>query len=243
MTSKNQNSNVNEQSHHEVEDDKEKNKDLNIIKLEKGETVNLTKALGSSKRLAILKYTSKEALNLSEIAEKLNSTPQAIYHHLQILEKSKLIRVVREEKIKNMDKTIKYYRSNFHPDGINILLWAPLENIESSQLKEKVPLSKTPVERISRKMAASLFTDLTAIKEEVLTNVNKNLVDLTHESMNKLKEEYGLNEIDEKLWILVLLFSQLSILNAFKKMMEEEKFRESFNDLVQLLCEEMADED
>ncbi|MHA1305414.1 MAG: ArsR/SmtB family transcription factor, partial [Candidatus Heimdallarchaeaceae archaeon] len=123
---------------------KEDKKDLNIIKLEKGETVNLTKALGSNKRLAILRHTSEEALNLSEIAEKIDSTPQAVYHHLQILEKSKLIRVVKEEKIKNMDKTIKYYRSNFQPDGINLILWAPLENIESTQLQERVPRSKTP---------------------------------------------------------------------------------------------------
>jgi len=77
-------------------------KDLNIIKLKKGETVNISKALGSSKRLSILQHLSQEELNLSEIAEKIDSTPQAVYHHLQILEKSKLVQVVREEQIKNM---------------------------------------------------------------------------------------------------------------------------------------------
>jgi predicted transcriptional regulator len=46
-------------------------KDLNIIKLKKGETVNMSKALGSKIRLAILRLTSEEELNLSGIAEKV----------------------------------------------------------------------------------------------------------------------------------------------------------------------------
>ncbi|MHA1115959.1 MAG: winged helix-turn-helix domain-containing protein [Candidatus Heimdallarchaeum aukensis] len=224
----------------EEKDNKEK-KDINIIKLEKGETVDLSKALGSSKRLNILKYTAEEELNLSEIAEKINSTPQAVYHHLQILEKSKLIRVVREEKIKNMDKTIKYYRSNFHPEAINLILWAPLENLDFEQLQERVPLTKLPIERIARKISNVMFQDKTEYKTDILTKLLEGLIDETHHSMQALKEEYGL-ELDEKLWNLMLLFSQLSTLNAFKKTMENEKLKKNFDDLVALLAEEMFED-
>ena len=234
---------------------KRETKDLNIIKLEKGETVNMSKALGSKIRLAILRLTSKEELNLSEIAEKLiyetkdkdgksiqkrGSTPQAIYHHLQILEKSKLIQVVREEKIKNMNKTIKYYRATYEPDGINILLWSPLEVIEPTYLESMTPIQERPVERIVKKMADKVFTDLTDSKIEVLTNVVKNMIDTTHESMNSLKLEYEL-DIDDKLWSLILLFSNLSVMNGFKKLIEEEKYRESLEVLYSLLVEEKHD--
>jgi len=148
-------------------------KDLNIIKLKKGETVNISKALGSNKRIAILQHLSKEELNLSEIAHKVNSTPQAIYHHLGILEKSKLIRVVREENIKNMAKTIKYYRANYQPDSINLLLWAPLDEIEPTELASHVPLPERPIQRIVRKMANKVFKDINDFKIEVLTSVLK----------------------------------------------------------------------
>ncbi|MHA2256152.1 MAG: ArsR/SmtB family transcription factor, partial [Candidatus Heimdallarchaeaceae archaeon] len=176
-------------------------KDLNIIKLKKGETVNISKALGSSKRLSILQFLSKEELNLSEIAEKIESTPQAVYHHLQILEKSKLVQVVREEKIKNMAKTIKFYRATYEPDAINLILWAPLDIIEPTELEARVPVQERPVERIVKKMADKVFKDITDAKIEVLTSVVKGLVDLSHESMNSLRQDYGL-ELDEKLWNL-----------------------------------------
>ena len=227
-------------------------KDLNIIKLKKGETVNMTKALGSNIRLAILRLTSEEELNLSEIAEKViyeskdkggniiqkkGSTPQAIYHHLQILEKSKLIRVVKEEKIKNMNKTIKYYRASYEPDGINILLWAPLDVIEHTYLESMTPIQEKPVERIVKKMADKVFEDLTDTKIEALTAVIKSMIDNTHDSMNSLREEYEL-EIDDKLWSLVLLFSNLSVMNSTKKLIEEEKYRKQLDDLFSLLVEE-----
>ena len=218
----------------------ESNKDLNIIKLKKGETVNISKALGSSKRLSILRFLSKEELNLSEIAQKIDSTPQAVYHHLQVLEKSKLIYVVREENIKNMAKTIKYYRASYHPDAINLLLWAPLDELETTELEAKVPIPERPVQRIVRKMANKVFTDVNDFKIEILTSVVKNMIDLTHESMNSLKEEYGL-EIDEKLWNLILLFSNLSVLNATKKMAEDDKQRNRVNDLLSLIYEEFED--
>ncbi|MHA1201664.1 MAG: helix-turn-helix domain-containing protein [Candidatus Heimdallarchaeaceae archaeon] len=227
-------------------------KDLNIIKLKKGETVNMSKALGSKIRLAILRLTSEEELNLSGIAEKVvyeakdkegniiqkkGSTPQAIYHHLQILEKSKLIRVVREEKIKNMNKTIKYYRASYEPDGINILLWAPLDVIEHTYLESMTPIPEKPVERIVKKMADKVFEDLTDAKIEVLTAVIKSMVDNTHDSMNSLRKEYEL-EIDDKLWSLILLFSNLSVINSTKKLIEEEKCRRQLDDLFSLIVEE-----
>ena len=215
-------------------------KDLNIIKLKKGETVNVSKALGSNKRLAILRHLSETELNLSEIAEKIDSTPQAVYHHLQILEKSKLIFVVREESIKNMAKTIKYYRASYQPDAINLLLWAPLDEIEPTELQSRIPLPERPIQRIVRKMANKVFKDVNEFKIEVLTSVVKDMIDLTHESMNSLKEEYGL-EIDEKLWNLIVLFSNLSVLNSVKKMSENEESREKASDLFSLLIEEFQD--
>ncbi|MHA1687502.1 MAG: ArsR/SmtB family transcription factor [Candidatus Heimdallarchaeaceae archaeon] len=221
---------------------KEKTKDINIIKLRKGETVNITKALGSSKRLAILRLLSEKELNLSEIAEALNSTPQAIYHHLQILEKSRFVYVVREESIKNMAKTIKYYRANYYPDAINILLWAPLEEMEPAQLECRVPIPTTPVQRIVKKMAPKLFKDLTDYKVEVLTNVVKDMVDLMHESMNTLRKEYEL-ELDERIWNLVLLFAELSTMNIVKKIVEEEKYRKHLDTLASLLFEEFIEEE
>ncbi len=231
---------------------KASHKDLNIIKLKKGETVNMSKALGSKIRLAILRLTSEEELNLSEIAEKVvyeakdkegnatlkkGSTPQAIYHHLQILEKSKLIQVVREEKIKNMNKTIKYYRASYEPDGINILLWAPLDVLEPTYLESMTPIPEKPVERIVKKMADKVFEDLTDAKIEVLTTVVKSMIDNTHDSMNSLREEYEL-DIDDKLWSLILLFSNLSVMNSTKKLIEEEKYREQLDDLLSLIAEE-----
>ena len=215
-------------------------KDLNIIKLKKGETVNISKALGSNKRLAILQHLSEEELNLSEIAGKIDSTPQAVYHHLQILEKSKLIYVVREENIKNMAKTIKYYRANYQPDAINLLLWAPLDEIEPTELQSRVPLPERPIQRIVRKMADKVFKDVNEFKIELLSSVVKNMVDLTHESMNSLKDEYGL-EIDEKLWNLMVLFSNLAVLNSVKRMSEDKESREKANDLFSLLHEELQD--
>jgi DNA-binding transcriptional ArsR family regulator len=212
-------------------------KDLNIIKLKKGETVNISKALGSSKRLSILEFLSKEELNLSEIAEKIESTPQAVYHHLQILEKSRLVQVVREEQIKNMAKTIKYYRASYEPDAINLILWAPLDVIEPTELEARVPIQERPVERIVKKMADKVFKDITDGKIEVLTGVVKSLVDLSHESMNSLKSEYGL-EVDDKLWNLILLFSNLSVMNAVKRFSEIDDCRERMENLVSLLYEE-----
>jgi len=220
--------------------DESESKDLNIIKLRKGETVDISKALGSNKRISILKYLSEEELNLSEIANKINSTPQAVYHHLQILEKSKLIYVVREEKIKNMAKTIKYYRASYQPDAINLLLWAPLEELETTELESRVPLPERPVQRIVRKMADKVFTDLNEFKIESLTSVIKNMIDLTHESMNTLKTDYGL-DMDDKLWNLILLFSNLSVLNAVKKMTEDKKQRNEVNTLLSLLFEELEE--
>ena len=217
--------------------DESESKDLNIIKLRKGETVDISKALGSNKRITILRHLSEEELNLSEIANKINSTPQAVYHHLQILEKSKLIYVVREEKIKNMAKTIKYYRASYQPDAINLLLWAPLEELELTELEGRVPLPERPVQRIVRKMADKVFTDLNEFKIESLTSVIKNMIDLTHESMNSLKIDYGL-DMDDKLWNLILLFSNLSVLNAVKKMTEDKKQRNVVNTLLSLLYEE-----
>ncbi|MCE7740839.1 MAG: helix-turn-helix domain-containing protein [Candidatus Heimdallarchaeota archaeon] len=213
-------------------------KDVNIIKLKKGETVNISKALGSTKRLTILQHLSENELNLSEIAEKIDSTPQAVYHHLQILEKSKLIVVVREESIKNMAKTIKYYRASYKPDAINLLLWAPLDEIEPTELQSRVPLPERPIQRIVRKMADKIFKDVNEFKIELLTSVVKDMIDFAHESMNSLKDDYGL-EIDEKLWNLIVLFSNLSILNSVKKMSENEKSRERAGDLLSLLHEEL----
>ncbi len=212
-------------------------KDINIIKLKKGETVNISKALGSSKRLEILRQLSEAELNLSEIAEKVESTPQAVYHHLQILEKSRLIHVVREENIKNMDKKIKFYRSNYQPDAINLLLWAPLDQIESTELQTRVPIPDRPVERIARKIAEAIFTDKNEFKLEILTGVLKGLVTNTHESMITLKNDYEI-DIETKLWNLLLLFSELSTLNAFKKLVEEEKTKTLFEDLVMSIAEE-----
>jgi len=220
--------------------DESESKDLNIIKLRKGETVDISKALGSNKRITILKHLSEEELNLSEIANKISSTPQAVYHHLQILEKSKLIYVVREEKIKNMAKTIKYYRASYQPDAINLLLWAPLEELELTELEARIPLPERPVQRIVRKMADKVFTDLNEFKIESLTSVIKNMIDLTHESMNSLKTDYGL-DLDEKLWNLILLFSNLSVLNAVKKMTEDKKQRNVVNTLLSLLYEELEE--
>ncbi len=219
-------------------EEESESKDLNIIKLRKGETVDISKALGSNKRITILKYLSEEELNLSEIAKKINSTPQAVYHHLQILEKSRLIYVVREEKIKNMAKTIKYYRASYQPDAINLLLWAPLDELELTELEARVPLPERPVQRIVRKMADKVFTDLNEFKIENLTSVIKNMIDLTHESMNSLKTDYGL-DMDDKLWNLILLFSNLSVLNAVKKMAEDKQHRDEVNTLLSLLYEEL----
>ncbi len=221
-------------------------KDLKVIKLKKGETVNMSKALGSSKRLAILQHLSKEELNLSEIAEKLKkdgmkgSTPQAVYHHLQILESSKLIRVVREKKIKNMDKTIKFYRSNYQPDAINVILWGPLEDLEPAELESRIPIQIKPVGRIVKKMANKVFHDLTDMKIEILTKFVKEMVDITYDSMNSLREDYDL-EINEKLWSLILLFSNLSTMNAIKKMVEDPEHKKTVDDLLSLLFEEMSE--
>ena len=221
-------------------EDKSDIKDLNIIKLKKGETVNISKALGSNKRLTILRILSENEFNLSEIAQKIESTPQAVYHHLQILEKSKLIYVVREENIKNMAKTIKYYRASYQPDAINLLLWAPLDELESTELEAKLPLPERPVQRIVRKMADKVFKDVNDFKIELLTTVVKDMIDLTHQSMNSLKDDYGL-ELDEKLWNLILLFSNLSVLNSTKKMAEDEVYRNKINDLLSLLYEEIEE--
>ncbi len=220
--------------------DKGEFKDLNIIKLKKGETVNVTKALGSNKRLAILKHLSENELNLSEIAAKIESTPQAVYHHLQILEKSKLIFVVREESIKNMAKTIKFYRASYQPDAINLILWAPLDEVELTELQSRVPIPERPVQRIVRKMADKVFKEVNEFKIEILTSVVKDMIDHAHESMNSLKEDYGL-EIDDKLWNLIVLFSNLSVLNSVKKLSEDSKSREKVEDLLSLLYEEMDD--
>ena len=221
-------------------EDKSDIKDLNIIKLKKGETVNISKALGSNKRLTILRILSENEFNLSEIAQKIESTPQAVYHHLQILEKSKLIYVVREENIKNMAKTIKYYRASYQPDAINLLLCAPLDELESTELEAKLPLPERPVQRIVRKMADKVFKDVNDFKIELLTTVVKDMIDLTHQSMNSLKDDYGL-ELDEKLWNLILLFSNLSVLNSTKKMAEDEVYRNKINDLLSLLYEEIEE--
>jgi Na+/phosphate symporter len=97
---------------------------------------------------------------------------------------------VREEKIKNMNKTIKYYRASYEPDGINILLWAPLDVIEHTYLESMTPIQEKPVERIVKKMADKVFEDLTDAKIEVLTAVIKSMIDNTHDSMNALREEY-----------------------------------------------------
>ncbi|TET77783.1 MAG: ArsR family transcriptional regulator [Candidatus Heimdallarchaeota archaeon] len=220
--------------------DESESKDLNIIKLRKGETVDISKALGSNRRITILKHLSEEELNLSEIANKINSTPQAVYHHLQILEKSKLIYVVREEKIKNMAKTIKYYRASYQPDAINLLLWAPLEELELTEIEARVPLPERPIQRIVRKMADKVFTELNEFKIESLTTVIKNMIDLTHESMNSLKTDYGF-DMDDKLWNLILLFSNLSVLNAAKKMTEDKQKRNEVNTLLSLLYEELKE--
>lgn len=222
--------------------DESESKDLNIIKLRKGETVDISKALGSNRRITILKHLSEEELNLSEIANKIDSTPQAVYHHLQILEKSKLIYVVREEKIKNMAKTIKYYRASYQPDAINLLLWAPLDELEPTELEARVPLPERPVQRIVRKMADKVFTDLNEFKIESLTSVIKNMIDLTHESMISLKTDYGF-DMDDKLWNLILLFSNLSVLNAVKKMAEDKKYKREVNTLLSLLYEELEEYD
>ncbi len=226
---------------------KKESKDLKVIKLKKGETVNMSKALGSSKRLAILRHLSTDELNLSEIAEKLKadglkgSTPQAVYHHLQILEGSKLIRVVREVNIKNMDKTIKYYRSNYQPDAINVILWEPLEDLEPAELESRIPVPSRPVGRIVRKMADKVFNDITEGKIEVLTKLMKEMVDLSHESMNSLREDYDI-EINEKLWSLLLLFNNLSMMNSIKKMVEDPKHKETVDELLSLLYEEMLEQ-
>ena len=225
---------------------KTETKDLKVIKLKKGETVNMSKALGSSKRLAILRHLSKEELNLSEIADKLKdeglkgSTPQAVYHHLQILEGSKLIRVVREVNIKNMDKTIKYYRSTYQPDAINVILWEPLEDLEPAELESRIPVPSRPVGRIVRKMADKVFHDITEGKIEVLTKLMKQMVDISHESMNSLREDYNI-DVSEKLWSLILLFTNLSMMNAIKKMVEDPEHKQIVDELLSLLYEEMLE--
>jgi len=219
-----------------------KKKDINIIKLRKGETVSMTKALGSNKRLQILRVLTDQELNLSEIAEKLDISPQAAYHHLQILEKSKLVSVVREVNIKNMAKTIKYYRANYHPDAINILLWAPLDVIEPSELSKKVPIPTTPVQRIVRKMAPDVFKEVNDYKIEILTAVVKDMIDLTHESLNNLKKEYGL-EMNEKIWNLILFFAELSVMNAVKNIAQNEEYKKHATDLFALICEEFVEEE
>jgi len=55
--------------------------------------------------------------------------------------------------------------------------------------------------------------------------------------LNKEKIDYGL-EIDEKLWNLILLFSNLSVMNAVKKFSEIKEHRDKIEDLVSLLYEE-----
>lgn len=215
-------------------------KDLNIIRLKKGETVEMSKALGSSKRLEILRHLIKEELNLSQIAEKIKSTPQAVHHHLKILSDSQLVRVVREETIKNMQKTIKFYKANYNPDGINLISWDPLNDMALSDLKTRIPIQEKPVERIVRKIAKNFFKDVTEPKIEILTSIIKNLVDLAHETMSSLYEDYKL-ELDERLWNLILLFTNLSVINAIKKLVENEDYKKDVNDLLSLIYEEILD--
>ncbi len=214
-------------------------KDLNIIRLKKGETVEMSKALGSSKRLEILRHLIREELNLSQIAEKIQSTPQAVHHHLRILAESQLVHVVREETIKNMKKTIKYYKANYNPDGINLISWDPFNDIAAADLKTKIPIQEKPVERIVRKIVKNFFKDVTEPKIEILTSIVKHLVDLTHETMDSLYEDYKL-ELDEKLWNLILLFTNLSVINAIKQLVEKEDYKKEINDLLTLIFEEIS---
>ncbi len=215
-------------------------KDLNIIRLKKGETVEMSKALGSSKRLEILRHIIREELNLSQIAEKVQSTPQAVHHHLKILLDSQLVRVVREETIKNMKKTIKFYKANYNPDGINLISWDPFNDMASSDLKSRIPIQEKPVERIVRKMAKNFFKDVTEPKIEILTSIVKHLVDLSHETMDSLYEDYKL-ELDDKLWNLILLFTNLSVINAIKKLVETEDYKKDVENLLALLYEEISE--
>jgi DNA-binding transcriptional ArsR family regulator len=215
-------------------------KDLNIIRLKKGETVEMSKALGSSKRLEILRQLIKEELNLSQIADKVKSTPQAVHHHLRILSDSQLVRVVREETIKNMKKTIKYYRANYNPDGINLISWDPFNDMALSDLKSRIPIQEKPVERIVRKIAKNFFKDVTETKIEILTSIVKHIVDLSHETMGSLYEDYKL-ELDDKLWNLILLFTNLSVINAIKKLLETEDYKKDVDNLLLLLYEEISE--
>jgi len=214
-------------------------KDLNIIRLKKGETVEMSKALGSSKRLEILRQLIKEELNLSQIAERIQSTPQAVHHHLKILADSKLVRIVREEKIKNMKKTIKYYKTNYNPDGINLISWDPFNDMALSDLKTRIPIQEKPVERIVRKIAKNLFKDVTETKVDLLTSIVKHLIDLTHETMDSLYNDYKL-ELDEKLWNLILLFTNLAVINAVKQVVEKEDYKKDLDDFLTLIFEEIS---
>src|SRR3989442_13758343 len=65
--------------------------------------------LGDDTRRRIIYLLRTRELTISQIAEELRMTPQAIYHHIKKLWPAQLVEVAREEKVDNFIDT--YYRA------------------------------------------------------------------------------------------------------------------------------------
>jgi len=65
--------------------------------------------LGDDTRRRIIYLLRARELTISQIAEELRMTPQAIYHHIKKLLPAELVEVAREERVDNFIET--YYRA------------------------------------------------------------------------------------------------------------------------------------
>jgi DNA-binding transcriptional ArsR family regulator len=65
--------------------------------------------LGDDTRRRIIYLLRARELTISQIAEELRMTPQAIYHHIKKLLPAEMVEVTREERVENFIET--YYRA------------------------------------------------------------------------------------------------------------------------------------
>src|SRR5260370_10421938 len=132
--------------------------------------------LGDDTRRRIIYLLRARELTISQIAEELRMTPQAIYHHIKKLLPAELVEVAREERVDNFIET--YYRAtaevfsfSWGTSGKN---QAQAEQrlrdtlLSLDKLGIKVRVEQDPVERIiNRQGRVETFGDRQALEEKV----------------------------------------------------------------------------